>query len=216
VNNFIRKFPGSAKYWEHRYKHGSTSGEGSCGEQAKYKAKVINEIIKKEDIKSMLDFGCGDGDQLALIKCPNYIGLDVSKTAIYLCKRRFIDDKLKSFYLYDPEHFGGDLTKLKSDLAISLDVIYHLVEEETFYQHLVRLFGSAKRFVIIFSTNIDNVGFLPHIKHRKFTDYVKVEFPGWKLVDVYKNPHKRRFLGKLFPCANFYIYKGEDFVTHRN
>ena len=42
---------------------------------------------------------------LALADYPCYIGLDVSASAIMLCKRRFADDQTKSFLLYDGECF---------------------------------------------------------------------------------------------------------------
>jgi hypothetical protein len=38
---------------------------------------------------------------------------------------------------------------------LSLDVIYHLVETEMFDLHMIHLFQSASRFVIIYSTNFD-------------------------------------------------------------
>jgi hypothetical protein len=36
-----------------------------------------------------------------------------------------------------------------SDLALSMDVIYHLMENAAFENHMHTLFGAARRFVII-------------------------------------------------------------------
>ncbi len=52
-------------------------------------------------MQAVIELGCGDGNQLPLAAYPQYIGLDVSKTAIELCKIRFACDPGKSFFLYD-------------------------------------------------------------------------------------------------------------------
>ena len=86
------KFFGSNQYWESRYDTGGTSGDGSYGKLAKYKAEIINSIIINEKIQSVIDFGCGDGNQLEYFSIPKYIGLDVSKTAILKCIKKFEGD----------------------------------------------------------------------------------------------------------------------------
>jgi hypothetical protein len=51
-------------YWENRYKNGGNSGEGSYALKAEYKANVLNNYIQKLNIKSIIEFGCGDGNNL--------------------------------------------------------------------------------------------------------------------------------------------------------
>ena len=70
-----------------------------------------------------MEFGCGDGNQLSLADYPSYVGLDVSKTAVRLCQRRFADDLSKSFFLYDSACFTDRAGLFTADLAVSLDVI---------------------------------------------------------------------------------------------
>ena len=72
----------SKEYWENRYKIGQTSGNGSYGFLAEYKSELINDFIKNNNIKSLVEYGCGDGNQLNMIKCEKIIGVDVSKTAV--------------------------------------------------------------------------------------------------------------------------------------
>lgn len=43
-----------------------------------------------------------------------------------------------------------------ADLSLSLDVIYHLVEDEVFETYINTLFKSARRYVIIYSSNSDD------------------------------------------------------------
>ena len=91
-----------------------------------------------------MEFGCGDGHQLALADYPCYIGLDVSAAAIRLCKDRFSDDRTKSFFLYDGECFVDRVGLFSADLGISLDVVYHLVEDAVFDAYMRHLFESIK------------------------------------------------------------------------
>jgi len=69
-------------------------------------------------------------------------------------------------------------------------VIYHLVEDRVFEAHLRSVFGSATRYVAVYSSNRDapdDAG-LPHVRHRRFTDFVDREFPGWKLCAKLEQP----------------------------
>ena len=95
-------FIDSQIYWEQRYANDGTAGYGSTGRLADFKAEIINDFVRKRQISSIIEFGCGDGMQLSLADYPTYIGLDVSKTAIHICDNYFSSDKTKSFFLYDP------------------------------------------------------------------------------------------------------------------
>src|SRR5690606_4241845 len=78
----------SADYWEQRYARGGNSGAGSYGKLAEFKAEVLNAFVRERQIRSVIDFGCGDGAQLALAEYPSYVGLDVSPTALHICRTR--------------------------------------------------------------------------------------------------------------------------------
>ncbi|MGH7715384.1 MAG: class I SAM-dependent methyltransferase, partial [Vulcanimicrobiaceae bacterium] len=125
-------FPGSASYWEARYRTGGTSGAGSYGPLAEFKAAILNEFVRNERVHRVIEIGCGDGAQLALTRYPEYVGVDVSPTAIEQCTARFVHDGNKRFYLYDA--LPNDLGRF--DLALSLDVIYHLVEDFIFDSYM--------------------------------------------------------------------------------
>ncbi|MFI5067905.1 MAG: hypothetical protein ACHP9Z_28540, partial [Streptosporangiales bacterium] len=85
-------FDGSVGYWERAYARGETSGDGSYGALARGKADFLNQFVRAHSVSTVLEFGCGDGNQLSLAEYPAYIGLDVSRTAVGLCQRRFRDD----------------------------------------------------------------------------------------------------------------------------
>jgi hypothetical protein len=120
---------------------------------------------------------------------PVYIGLDVSRSAIELCQRRSAGDLAKSFFLYDGTCFVDRAGLFTADLAISLDVIHHLVEDAVFETNLTHLFAAAARCVVIFSTNREIPGTAPHVRHRHVTHWVTAHEPGWRPLEVTPGPN---------------------------
>lgn len=202
-------FSSSSSYWENRYAAGKNSGAGSYNELANFKAEVLNDFVESHNIKSIIEFGSGDGNQLLLANYPSYTGLDVSTTAISICSSKFKDDTTKSFFLYDPKCFIDKTHIFKADISMSLDVIYHLVEDEIFSTHLSHLFNSASRYVIIYSTNDDSPDphQLPHVKRRNFTDYIKHHFDTWTMLDCIPNKYPLKNFPDSGSDAQFFIYK---------
>jgi SAM-dependent methyltransferase len=211
---FKRPRPFSSRdYWETRYSKGGNSGSGSYGDLAKFKAAIINDFVEKNAVQSVIEFGCGDGNQLKLAKYPRYIGLDVSPTVIQQCGQLFSTDNSKSFFRYDSTTFFDNARILKCELAMSLDVLYHLVEDEVYYSYLRHLFGSGGKFVIIYSSN-DNIpkrSTAPHERHRKFTDDVQRLFSDWMLTETVENSYKPKdWADESGSSANFYIFSKAD------
>lgn len=174
----------SQKYWENRYASGGNSGPGSYGRLSYHKADVINSFVTNNNIHSVIEFGCGDGHQLSLILYPYYTGLDVSASAIEMCKNKFKGDSTKTFMLYRPNR--KRILSFKADLAISLDVIFHLVENQIFEIYMMDLFQSAERYVIIYSSN--TIGMQNHHERtRHITSWIEKSIKGWSLIQVIKN-----------------------------
>jgi hypothetical protein len=193
---------GSQKYWELNYARGGRSGSGSYGRLAEFKAEVINSFVTKNNIASVIEFGCGDGNQLSLAHYPSYIGFDVSKTAVKICEKRFRADKTKKFILINPNHFPVEYSGFKADLCLSLDVIYHLTEDKIYLDYMKQLFLSSRKFVIIYSTDFDSpCNARGCIKNRHFTEYIRSYMPEWELIETIKNRYPDE------SGADFYIYK---------
>ncbi len=182
-------FGGSARYWERNYAQGGTSGAGSYDALAQGKATFLNEFVRTREVGSVIEFGCGDGNQLSLANYPSYIGLDVSRTAIQWCQQRFAADPAKSFFLYDGACFTDRAAVFNADLAISLDVIYHLTEDSVFEAYMTHLFAAGMRFVIIYATDGERRGTAPHVRHRHFTPWVQTNCPDWRLLKVTRGPN---------------------------
>jgi len=174
----------SEAYWKARYNKGGNSGSGSYGRLALFKADVINHFCeaRSKEIESVVEFGCGDGNQLRLYNFPTYVGLDVSETAIDSCKKQYSSDGDKSFFVIGQSQF-----KHQFDLSISIDVIFHLVEDGVYERYMKSLFESSKKYVCIYSSNEDNERTAPHVRHRKFTDWVEVNQSDWVLIERINN-----------------------------
>lgn len=199
----------SKEYWERRYKKGGNSGAGSYGRLAEYKAKFLNTFAREHGVGSVIEFGSGDGNQLGLFKFRHYTGLDVSKTSIARCMSLYAGDKHKSFYLYDPEYFLDNFRTFRADLTLSLDVIYHLVEDSVFEKYMHDLFAASDKYVIIYASNTDTNkrGQAQHVRHRKFTDWVTQHEPAWKLVERIENRYRLQTNEIDESFADFYVYK---------
>jgi SAM-dependent methyltransferase len=193
----------SRQYWERRYRAGLTSGAGSYGLLSEFKAEVLNEFVTSHDIRSVIEFGCGDGNQLELARYPRYLGLDVSKTAIDRCRERFNGDDTKSFLWYDPARTSNIANFLNADLTLSLDVIYHLVEDQIYCCYLRNLFCTSRRFVIIYSSDMDDKSAAPHVRHRRFTTDVHRDFTNFRQINRIDN----RYPEQSF--CSFFIYERE-------
>lgn len=196
----------STEYWNDRYVKGGNSGSGSYNHLAQFKADIINNFIEQNQIKSIIDYGVGDGNQLKLINTENlmYTGIDVSEFIISKCKEKFKYDKTKTFILFDNIH-----NKLESDLILSCDVIYHLIEDSVYEEYMKNLFTLSKKYAIIYAKNED-INHTIHVKYRKFSNYIETNLPEWKLIEYIPNKFPQLKLGinnDTTSSSDFYIYK---------
>ena len=199
----FKSFPGSEDYWKQRYKSGGTSGAGSYSNFSKFKAKILNSFVSDKHIRTIIEYGCGDGNQLRLSEYPSYIGFDVSQEAISQCENIFSNDDTKILKLMDA--YANET----AELTLSLDVIYHLIEDNVFHDYMKRLFDSSTKFVIIYSSNIDKQARLQaaHVKHRKFSKWIEQNKPEWKLIQHIPNRYPSTNFGLEGSSADFYIYE---------
>ena len=193
----------SSSYWDNRYASGGTSGDGSYGNLAKFKADVINSIIATKNIESALEFGCGDGNNIQLYNFKRYTGVDVSEKALNICREKYKDDNSKRFI-----HLDGSLSE-RAEVSLSLDVIYHLVEDHIFLDHLDHLFKCSRRFVLIYSSCVNYQPTARHVRHRNFHKHVADRHPEWRLVDIIANKYPSRDIAVQedgYSFSDFYLF----------
>jgi len=200
-----KDFTSSGAYWDERYRRGGNSGAGSYGRLAEFKAEVLNAFVARHGIASVIEFGSGDGNQLTLASYPSYVGVDVSETAVRACKELFARDPAKSFVTlagYDGQ---------RAELSLSLDVIYHLVEDAAYEAYMVTLFDASERFVIVYASNKEEQANGRHVRHRKFTDWVTENRPDFRMIEHIPNPFpfdpKDR---KNSSFADFYVFERDQ------
>jgi len=186
----------SNTYWNDRYLKGGNSGEGSYGHFAIFKGDILQKCIENLNIQSIIDYGCGDGNQALYYKCSKYIGIDVSQKAIDLCKKKFYYDIHKEFYL-DNDFFKSFDSSKKVDCAISCDVILHLINPSLYISYLKNLFSLSTKYVIIYSYDCD-LKHTEHVKYHNFTKTIEELFPNWILLNQIMNPNDKK--------TGFYIY----------
>jgi len=209
-----RKESVSRGFWEARYAEGGTSGPGSYGQLADFKATTINEIVSIYSVDSIIDFGCGDGNQLRNINQVSYLGFDVSSDAVNRCQAMYSEDASKQFMAI--EAYRGQ----RATMAMSLDVIFHLVEDVVFEEYMRRLFGAADQLVLVYSSNFEQFCFNPfakpsHVRHRKFTHWIENHAPEWSEIKVIENPYKLHegVTPKTHSVADFYLFAHSSLST---
>ena len=194
-------FPGSAEYWRQRYASGANSGPGSYGKFAEFKARVLNALFDEQAVQSVIEFGSGDGNQISLLVVPDYLGVDISPAAITLCRQRFGGTPGRRFMHTDA--YCGE----RAECSLSLDVIYHLVEDAAFEAYMRQLFAAATRFVVVYSSNRpadDADG--AHVRHRRYTDWVQAHQPGWALWRTVPNEYPYQGDYRTGSFADFCIF----------
>jgi SAM-dependent methyltransferase len=177
------RFESSDQYWKARYRRHRNSGAGSYGRLAEFKAEVLNEFVREHRVESVIEWGCGDGNQQALAHYPRYIGVDISQDAIKWCNQRFKEDSSKQFLVNSRAERLG----VKADLALSLDVLYHLVEDPVFDSYMRSLLRSAERFIGIYSSDEDRPGHMAHVRHRSFSRWMEKNAPDWRHIGFVAN-----------------------------
>lgn len=180
----------SAKYWQDRYAKGGDSGAGSKNHLAEFKTKTVAQLLQKYKCQSVTELGCGDGMQLETLYPTltelgiRYTGFDISYLVVMKLRQKFGDNFGSMSYLDSDEG-----KQFKGDAALSLDVIYHLVEDEVFNEYMRKLFHHGRKCVIIYSSDHeDNEGSAEWVRHRLFSKWVKENAPAFKYVEYIPNP----------------------------
>lgn len=209
-------------YWSSRYQEGGDSGEGSYGILAEFKAEVINAFIKKHAVESVVEFGCGDGNQLKYMNYGKYLGLDVAKNSIERCCALFENDHTKSFMIYNPKYFVNN-NFIRGDMVVCLDVLYHIIPEDDFMKTLQDIFSCSSRYVILYTTlrayrshpyeagshicHRDTLSYLSRIDQFEVKEIVDQQFHELSVADfviLARKPKERRNDGEKegFCCEN--------------
>lgn len=183
------------KIWEDRYVNKGNSGFGSYQKDLyDYKLGFVRDVITQYNIKTVFDYGCGDGHVVSEIiagrDVDSYIGIDLSPYIIEQNRKKYKD---KIYYTLEEYNFDQKET---FDLVISLDVIYHIMEEAFYYETLSKLFELSKKYVLIYAVDKDLL-YSGHMHFRRFTNKIPNNY---KLVKSEKTPNEQME-------TTFYLYE---------
>ncbi len=159
-----------------------------------FRTRVHQWLGRALNIESVVDWGVGDGTVLdGITRGVRYLGLDVSETAVDRLRRRYASLPLWDFEQVTEDYSGPyDL----HELSLSMDVLFHLIDDQHYWAYLNNLFGHASRYVIIYSTNYGPARTARHVLRRRFTPDVAASFPEWELLKSADDPG----------VAGFYVY----------
>lgn len=193
------------KYWEERYEQDGNSGSGSYGESAKYKASIVNGIVEKFSIKKVLEFGCGDGNQLGQYKFDEYLGLDISLKAIRMCENLFKDSINKKFKLIDVQK--DLLIERDYEMVICMEVLMHVTNENDFKWTLDQIFKHSKDFVLIQNpiSTLNEYKLGSHENYRNLFPYLVKYLGDFSLTEVITHPSVTvddRIAHRIGKCAS--------------
>ena len=104
------------------------SGGGSSPEATKSFRQVLQDFIKEKNIKTVVDFGCGDWTSTHLINWESikYIGLDVVGSVILDNQKKYSSKNISFAEIESKE----DVNKFFADLLIVKDVLMHWCNED--------------------------------------------------------------------------------------
>ena len=152
------------------------SGPGSLPAFTGDYRKVIEEVIKRNKIKTVLDYGCGDWQFSKLINweqlIDNYQGVDVVESLINSHRNNYESAKIKFNVVND----AWDWPTV--DLIICKDVLQHLPNEHI--EEILKKMKMSAKYLLI-TNDVTNV-------KGKFVENLNC-LPGkWRPLDLLKDP----------------------------
>jgi glycosyltransferase involved in cell wall biosynthesis len=117
---------------------------------------VLNDIVKKTGVRSVLEIGCGSGRLVPvyLLHSMNPIWLqDISAAALDICRQRFLPQKHIRYIAGGLEYMTADP---KVDLVVSNKVLQLILDEDNLRRNLNYLSKQTRFFYVNEATVEDN------------------------------------------------------------
>ncbi len=157
---------------------------GSYDRLARFKATFLNDFVAVNHISTVIEFGSGDGSQLALATYPDYVGVDVSETALAATGRRFAD-KPSIRFLHTSEvtdrhrpncrcPWTSSTTWSKTPFSTPTCLGFSVQQHDSSWCTPATKTGPGRH---------------PHVRHRNFTQWVKEHQPDFDFVERVQNPY---------------------------
>jgi 2-polyprenyl-3-methyl-5-hydroxy-6-metoxy-1,4-benzoquinol methylase len=173
------------------------------------------EQIKKRNLKSLIDVGCGPAMKLSIINkaCPDIsiTGIDQSHP-IEFCKHQH---RFGQWLVDDFENPDPALKDLKADLVLSCDVIEHLIDPDKLLSY-IKLRLNPQGYALISTPDRDRhygpgimaSGHKDHVREWTFTEFATyIKSRGWEVVDHIHLSGIRPGFNRAFLYSVMYHFK---------
>lgn len=194
------------EYWEDRWCREGTSTVGhvgDSGQEFKKQTALYGQALVKtlglSRVERLLDFGCGWGRMFNYLSplCSEYVGVDLSPTAIKLARKHH---PYSDFRVIDPVTLRESFREEQFDVIVCCTVLQHIVCNAT----LVRTATKLESILvpggrILLLENISNLPDKRHITYRFVSAYVLLFSPAiewdWKETVEHRGERHAVFLG---------------------
>ena len=149
-----------------------------------------SRLLTKEYVTMM--YYCVIGDPYLAVKGPQNLSLQFLKDI----NNKFQNNSKYNFDVYNKNYVNNE----KYELSLSLDVIYHILDDNEYKKYMEDLFNFSNKYVIIYSNNYSGHK-CGHMYTKIFTKDIKNWFSNYKL---------KQFIKQKYPeqsSADFYIYE---------
>lgn len=217
ANSLGLRIRGSRDYWDARYGSGGDSRSLTASAAAStgvypFRTGFLLSLFEGAlaPVASVLDMGVGDGLQAYALaqRCRSierYIGVDLSKVVVEVLNRDLPSNWSEvqgfegrehldlAFFAYSGLSLPEEVLRRWFDVALSLQVIMHILEDELFHAYMSMLFGplGSWRFVVLHADNKPHEQ-TNHLRGWRFTDWLEQHAPEWELIGQF-------FIGDYVP-----------------
>lgn len=197
-----------ANYWRARYSAGGSSGTGSEGQNLAFKGNFVSTFIRENQVDTVLDVGCGQGAIIPFLSNVEYLGVDFAEPAVRYCVARWGETEKRKFrHVHRVQSLSTS-----SDAVLLLEVLMHVTDDEEYRTLLETCFSLAKRFVIIQSPLIADLGRKekrpPHEKYRDLLVSLIPYYPNFEVLQVHFAPEmtiEKRLAGEIGSLASDFL-----------
>jgi hypothetical protein len=181
IKNHIIKFDNmnninTKGYWEKRFSSGSWNNAGKRQTEEYAKANINLMNISTDFNGKIIDFGCALGDAIPLYKksFPNakIIGLDISETAIEICKKRY--GTIAQFYACDIS------TIPNADIIIASHVFEHITDDKKLVTELLTKCSQ----LFVFVPYMEFPLYVEHVNSYDENYYADIRTSDYKIFEV--------------------------------
>jgi len=134
-------------WWEHHYRVGGHSGQGSVGKYRDWKWGVIELYVSEITDADIIDVGCGDLTFWEGRNCAKYLGIDWSEFII--AKNRELRAGW-SFTALPAEQYIPGITAM---VVFCFDLLIHIEKAATFRKIIENLCRYSKDLIFVYGWN---------------------------------------------------------------